>query len=140
MPITKPFSRTYRPFLEGHRAEHQTDYIKDDRFAEEPRHYIQAFTIIEKDMLELFDYVEPAVAAVGAQASAERARNVRLAPFLGGRPRGRSRSRKAHSSSNTRGRAVSPMPDSRHMYQINSRWTIDGSSRELLTALKGYMT
>jgi hypothetical protein len=60
MPITKPFRRTYRPFLEGHGAEHQTDYIKDDRFAEEPRHYIQAFKVIEKDMFELFDYIEPA--------------------------------------------------------------------------------
>jgi hypothetical protein len=56
----KPFKRAYRPIVAGHRDEHQTHYIQDDRFAEEPQHYIQAFKVIEKDMLELFDYVDPA--------------------------------------------------------------------------------
>src|SRR5262245_5344883 len=60
MPIMKPFKRAYRPIVAGHRDEHQTHYIQDDRFAEEPQHYIQAFKVIEKDMLELFDYVDPA--------------------------------------------------------------------------------
>jgi len=59
MPIIKPFRRTYRPFVTGHRNEHQTHYILDDRFADDPRHYIRAFKVIEKDMLEIFDYVEP---------------------------------------------------------------------------------
>jgi hypothetical protein len=32
----------------------------DDGFAIEPKQYIHAFTVIQKDLLELFDYVEPA--------------------------------------------------------------------------------
>jgi hypothetical protein len=60
MPVIKPFRRTYRPFVKGHRGERQTDYILDKRFADDPQHYIRAFKVIEKDMLELFDYVEPA--------------------------------------------------------------------------------
>jgi hypothetical protein len=61
MAVPKPFKRTCRPFVDGTYPENrETKYILDDEFAEDPKQYIHAFTVIQKDLLELFDYVEPA--------------------------------------------------------------------------------
>jgi hypothetical protein len=35
-------------------------YIMHPAFAKEPQHYIRAFELIQEDLLDLFDYIEPA--------------------------------------------------------------------------------
>jgi hypothetical protein len=35
-------------------------YVLHPRFAREPEHFVRAFKIIQKDMFDIFDYVEPA--------------------------------------------------------------------------------
>jgi hypothetical protein len=61
MAVTKPYRRTIRQFVDGHHAEGgRWRYIRHPKFAAEPEHYVRAFTIIQKDVLELFDFVEPA--------------------------------------------------------------------------------
>jgi hypothetical protein len=35
-------------------------YIRHSKFAIEPEHYIRAFGVIQKDLLEIFDFIEPA--------------------------------------------------------------------------------
>jgi len=57
MSITKPYRRTVRPFKDGSYGERR--YIEHPKFAKEPQHYIRAFEVIQKDLIELFDYVEP---------------------------------------------------------------------------------
>jgi len=59
MAVLKPFKRTARP-QEGGKYLGSAHYIKDPRYADAPAHYIRAFQILLKDLLELFDYVEPA--------------------------------------------------------------------------------
>jgi len=61
MPVSKPYRRTIRQFIDHHYAEGgRWKYIRHPRFATEPEHYVRAFAIIQKDLLELFDFVEPA--------------------------------------------------------------------------------
>jgi hypothetical protein len=61
MTIMKPFRRTCRQFVDGRYAPHGNDgFIDDPRFAKAPEQYVRAFLIIQKDLRELFDYVEPA--------------------------------------------------------------------------------
>jgi len=61
MTIEKPFRRTCRRFRDGTLQGGRNDYyIDDDRFAKAPQQYVRAFMVIQKDLLELFDYVEPA--------------------------------------------------------------------------------
>ncbi|STX41496.1 Uncharacterised protein [Legionella donaldsonii] len=52
MAITKPVYRTYRPST-------GSAYIEDPRYATDALHYIKAFLLIQKDLLQLFDYIEP---------------------------------------------------------------------------------
>jgi hypothetical protein len=58
MALSKPFKRTARPQADGN-YRGQARYIKDPRYAAGREHYIRAFLILQKDLLELFDYVEP---------------------------------------------------------------------------------
>jgi hypothetical protein len=60
MAVTKPYKRTCRPFLDGKYPDGRSSYISDPKFATAPQQYIRAFEVIQKDLLELFDYVEPA--------------------------------------------------------------------------------
>lgn len=61
MPVTRPYRRTCRPFVGGDYATSGTwAYIMHPRFADEPQHYLRAAFILQKDLQELFDYVEPA--------------------------------------------------------------------------------
>jgi hypothetical protein len=58
--VPKPFRRTVRQFVDGKYAEGgRWRYIRHPAFAVEPEHYIRAFEIIQKDLIELFDFVEP---------------------------------------------------------------------------------
>jgi hypothetical protein len=61
MPVSKPYRRMIRQFVDGHYAEGgRWRYIRHRMFATDPEHYVRAFAIIQKDILELFDFVEPA--------------------------------------------------------------------------------
>jgi hypothetical protein len=61
MPVSKPYRRTVRQFVDGHYAQDgKWRYIRHAKFAIEPEHYVRAFAILQKDILELFDFVEPA--------------------------------------------------------------------------------
>src|SRR5689334_2919868 len=60
MSARKPFRRTCRQFIDGSYAEGgNLGYIYHPDFASSPQYYIRAFLLIQKDMLELFDYTEP---------------------------------------------------------------------------------
>lgn len=61
MTITKPFPRTYRMFLDGTYSSGGEDrYVSHPKFAIDPIQHIRAFELIQKDIIELFDYIEPA--------------------------------------------------------------------------------
>ena len=59
MPVSKPFRRTARPQAGGKYLGYG-HYIKHSQYAVAPAHYIRAYQVLQKDLLELFDYVEPA--------------------------------------------------------------------------------
>ena len=59
MSVLKPFKRTARQRADGSYRS-QCGYVKHSQFAAAPAHYVRAFAILQKDLLELFDYVEPA--------------------------------------------------------------------------------
>lgn len=60
MGVARPLKRTVRPFVDGKYLEGgRWMYIRHPAFASEPEHFIRAFEIIQKDLISLFDYVEP---------------------------------------------------------------------------------
>ncbi|HWZ94499.1 MAG TPA: hypothetical protein VNW30_04825 [Opitutaceae bacterium] len=60
MPITRPYRRTCRPFVGGdYSSGGSWAYVMHSRYAVDPQHYIRAAMILQKDLQELFDYVEP---------------------------------------------------------------------------------
>jgi hypothetical protein len=60
MPVNKPYRRICRQFSNGSYAEGgRSRYIEHPKYAKSPEHYIRAFTLLLKDMQELFDYIEP---------------------------------------------------------------------------------
>jgi hypothetical protein len=59
--IAKPFRRTCRPGVDGkYPDDTRESYVADQRYACAPEQYVLAFELIQKDLLELFDYIEPA--------------------------------------------------------------------------------
>ncbi len=61
MAITKPYYRNCRQFTDGHYSEGgRWQYITYPNYAQSPEHYVRAFLLIQKDLLNLFDYIEPA--------------------------------------------------------------------------------
>jgi hypothetical protein len=61
MPAPRPYRRTCRQFTDSQYAEGgRWGYIVHPKFAKAPEHYVRAFLLIQKDLHELFDYVEPA--------------------------------------------------------------------------------
>ena len=58
MPLTQPLKRTWRPFSVG--AETSYWYMHHPDFASNPIHFIRAFEVLQKDLIELFDSIEPA--------------------------------------------------------------------------------
>lgn len=58
MPVAKSFKRTCRQLADGS-YENNSEYVRHPQFASAPQQYIRAFGIVQKDLLELFDYVEP---------------------------------------------------------------------------------
>lgn len=61
MSVNKPLKRTVRIFADGEYAEGgRWLYILNKQFAQDPQHYIRAFLLIQDDLKELFNYIEPA--------------------------------------------------------------------------------
>jgi hypothetical protein len=64
MAITKPFRRNCRPFIGGGGyntgfAAGNGMYVRHAGFATDAEQYIRAFLLLQKDIKELFEYVEP---------------------------------------------------------------------------------
>lgn len=62
MPLAKPFRRIIRPFTDGeyiHGAEDEEVYILSNDYASDRSTLIRAYSVIESDLLKLFNYVEP---------------------------------------------------------------------------------
>ncbi len=61
MPVSKPYYRTARQFVNGNYVAYPYDeYIMHPSYAVRPENYIRAFEIIQKDLLALFESIEPA--------------------------------------------------------------------------------
>jgi hypothetical protein len=61
MPVTTPFHRTCRQFTDGSYSNGgRWMYVLHPQYANSPEHYVRAFLLLQKDLRELFDYVEPA--------------------------------------------------------------------------------
>ncbi|MCR5079805.1 MAG: hypothetical protein K6B17_00480 [Treponema sp.] len=61
MSYPKPFHRNYRPLIEGPNSGYSSwKYITDHEYSNNPTQYTRAFFMIQKDLKELFEYVEPA--------------------------------------------------------------------------------
>ena len=58
MGISQPYHRICRPFSDGYYSGHDR-YIDSPEYAVSPESSIRAFLLIQKDLLTLFDYVEP---------------------------------------------------------------------------------
>ncbi len=60
MSINKPYHRNYRKMKEGEQFQYSDGaYIVDREYAQNPEHYTRAFSIIQADLLKLFEYIEP---------------------------------------------------------------------------------
>ena len=60
MSLQKPYKRTVRTFTQSRIQEGGLwDYILHKDFADSPEHYVRAYLIIQKDFLNLLDYIEP---------------------------------------------------------------------------------
>ena len=61
MAIAKPYRRTCRQFSDGSYSEGgRWQYLLHRKFAKDPQHYVRAFLLLQKDLLDLFAYIEPA--------------------------------------------------------------------------------
>lgn len=61
MSLARPYRRTCRQLVDGSYANSGNGrYVTHNRFAKDPEHYVRAFLLIQKDLRELFDYIEPA--------------------------------------------------------------------------------
>jgi hypothetical protein len=59
--IQRPYHRIVRQLLDGSYAHGGNGrYVRDPRYAQDPEHYGRAYLLLQKDLQELFDYVEPA--------------------------------------------------------------------------------
>jgi hypothetical protein len=59
MGVSKPFRRTARQLLDGSYDNGNGGYVLHPKYAQAPEQYVRAFLVIQKDLQELFDYVEP---------------------------------------------------------------------------------
>lgn len=58
--IKKPFHRNYRPQKPWQDSWYNDRvYIVDREYAQSPEHYIRAFDILENDLQEIFEFIEP---------------------------------------------------------------------------------
>jgi hypothetical protein len=63
MKLSQPYKRILRPFsLPDHYIvgnDSQTNYIADDKYANDRFEIIRAYHILEKDLVQLFEFIEP---------------------------------------------------------------------------------
>jgi hypothetical protein len=60
MPIAKPFHRIYRELVKRSNSGYSSwAFIVDKDYAKTPHHYTRAFLILQEDIKNLFEYVEP---------------------------------------------------------------------------------
>lgn len=60
MSFDKPFHRNFRPVKEAKNSGYSSwAYIVDHSYSENPEYYTRAFSIIQEDVIKLFEYVEP---------------------------------------------------------------------------------
>lgn len=60
MDISKPYRRTVRQLIDGsYSSNGNGDYIEHKSYAKDPVHYVRAYLLIQKDLIDLLDYVEP---------------------------------------------------------------------------------
>lgn len=60
MGINKPYHRNYRAFIESDNSGFSSwAYICDHEYAISPEYYTRSFLIIQKDIQNLFEYIEP---------------------------------------------------------------------------------
>jgi hypothetical protein len=59
MSLNKPFYRTIRPFIgQSYETSHE-NYLMHPANCDDPNYYIRQFLLIQKDLLNLFNYIEP---------------------------------------------------------------------------------
>ena len=60
MSIDKPYHRNYRTIIEGQNSGFSGwAYTIDKKYASNPEHYTRPFTIIQDDLKNLFEFIEP---------------------------------------------------------------------------------
>jgi hypothetical protein len=62
MTLSKPFRRIIRPFTDGdyiHGDDDEQIYILSNDYASDRSMFIRAYNLIERDVLRLFEYIEP---------------------------------------------------------------------------------
>lgn len=65
MSVNKPFFLTVRQFADDQYAEGgRAYYIKRPDYSTKPSNYIRAFLLLQKDLVELFNYIEPSDTAL----------------------------------------------------------------------------
>ncbi len=58
--VTAPFKRTARIFTDNTYSDSgKWMYVLHQNYADSPENFVRAFLLIQKDVLELFDYIEP---------------------------------------------------------------------------------
>jgi len=61
MAFSKPFHRNYRAFISAPNSGYSSwAFIVDKEYAVAPHHYTRAFLILQKDIQDMFEYIEPA--------------------------------------------------------------------------------
>jgi len=65
MAVNKPYYLTVRQYKDGQYADSgKAYYIKRPDYSTKPANYIRAFFLLQKDLLELFNYIEPSDTAL----------------------------------------------------------------------------
>lgn len=57
MPLQNVYYRTYRPIINKERFSYEL--VRNKYYAQNPTFYSRSFLLIQKEMLELFEYIEP---------------------------------------------------------------------------------
>jgi hypothetical protein len=60
MPLERPYFCTARPRVDGRFYADRDGYVSDPRYAHRPEQSVRAFILLQKDLQEVFDYIEPA--------------------------------------------------------------------------------
>jgi len=66
MALSRPYRRTCRQLADGSYGNGgHWQYLLHRRFARDPQHYVRAFLLLQKDLQDLFAYVEPSTSNLG---------------------------------------------------------------------------